>query len=113
MCQIIITFFFVKQKTSYDMRISDWSSDICSSDLVFGLQALLAIDDLEAHFLPFLQAFETRTGDGAEMHEHVRAILAADKAETLGVVEPLDRSEERGVGKKGDRTCRSRWQPYN
>src|SRR3546814_7891783 len=29
-------FFFVKQKTAYEMRISDWSSDVCSSDL-FGV----------------------------------------------------------------------------
>src|SRR3546814_4054984 len=28
------TFFFFKQKTAYEMRISDWSSDVCSSDLV-------------------------------------------------------------------------------
>src|SRR3546814_953552 len=28
-------FFFFKQKTAYEMRISDWSSDVCSSDLVF------------------------------------------------------------------------------
>src|SRR3546814_17835946 len=28
--------FFYKQKTAYEMRISDWSSDVCSSDLVFG-----------------------------------------------------------------------------
>src|SRR3546814_4626331 len=28
------TVFFVKQKTAYEMRISDWSSDVCSSDLV-------------------------------------------------------------------------------
>src|SRR3546814_8425680 len=28
-------FFFVKQKTAYDMRMSDWSSDVCSSDLYF------------------------------------------------------------------------------
>src|SRR3546814_9694215 len=27
-------FFFFKQKTAYDMRISDWSSDVCSSDLI-------------------------------------------------------------------------------
>src|SRR3546814_8628977 len=27
--------FFFKQKTAYEMRISDWSSDVCSSDLVF------------------------------------------------------------------------------
>src|SRR3546814_5970815 len=28
--------FFFKQKTAYEMRISDWSSDVCSSDLVYG-----------------------------------------------------------------------------
>src|SRR3546814_8676016 len=39
MCDITITsselfsFFFFKQKTAYEMRISDWSSDVCSSDL--------------------------------------------------------------------------------
>src|SRR3546814_13418938 len=33
------TFFFFKQKTAYEMRISDWSSDVCSSDLpVCGIQ---------------------------------------------------------------------------
>src|SRR3546814_1829517 len=30
---LIIFFFFFKQKTAYEMRISDWSSDVCSSDL--------------------------------------------------------------------------------
>src|SRR3546814_3984572 len=30
-------FFFFKQKTAYEMRISDWSSDVCSSDLYYGL----------------------------------------------------------------------------
>src|SRR3546814_9023868 len=29
----LLFFFFVKQKTAYEMRISDWSSDVCSSDL--------------------------------------------------------------------------------
>src|SRR3546814_7675786 len=39
-CLIIyFFFFFFKQKTAYEMRISDWSSDVCSSDLSFtGLQ---------------------------------------------------------------------------
>src|SRR3546814_2328963 len=31
---ICVCFFFFKQKTAYEMRISDWSSDVCSSDLV-------------------------------------------------------------------------------
>src|SRR3546814_2363251 len=30
----VLFFFFFKQKTAYEMRISDWSSDVCSSDLV-------------------------------------------------------------------------------
>src|SRR3546814_12359987 len=30
----VVLFFFVKQKTAYEMRISDWSSDVCSSDLL-------------------------------------------------------------------------------
>src|SRR3546814_9939464 len=32
-CLLIVIFFFFKQKTAYEMRISDWSSDVCSSDL--------------------------------------------------------------------------------
>src|SRR3546814_6208998 len=33
-CLHLISFFFFKQKTAYEMRISDWSSDVCSSDLL-------------------------------------------------------------------------------
>src|SRR3546814_5839559 len=32
---MFVFFFFFKQKTAYEMRISDWSSDVCSSDLLF------------------------------------------------------------------------------
>src|SRR3546814_15349251 len=32
---MFVVFFFFKQKTAYEMRISDWSSDVCSSDLTF------------------------------------------------------------------------------
>src|SRR3546814_2697617 len=32
---LFFVFFFFKQKTAYEMRISDWSSDVCSSDLTF------------------------------------------------------------------------------
>src|SRR3546814_5529720 len=43
-------FFFFKQKTAYEMRISDWSSDVCSSDLYYPRelveQVRLPIDDL-------------------------------------------------------------------
>src|SRR3546814_8006907 len=33
MCLILLCILFVKQNTAYEMRISDWSSDVCSSDL--------------------------------------------------------------------------------
>src|SRR5690349_18709023 len=58
-------------------------------DLV-GLQAFLALHDLEADLLAFLQALEARATDGTEMHEDVGATLPADEAKALGVVEPLD-----------------------
>src|SRR3546814_2064528 len=51
-----VVFFFFKQKTAYEMRISDWSSDVCSSDLVLDrldcIVLLPAIVDqrLEQHF---------------------------------------------------------------
>src|SRR3546814_11865957 len=38
-CFLFFFFFFFKQKTAYDMRISDWSSDVCSSDLDFSRSA--------------------------------------------------------------------------
>src|SRR3546814_14870264 len=43
-------FFFFKQKTAYEMRISDWSSDVCSSDL--GLRTVAQFDEFElAHLI--------------------------------------------------------------
>src|SRR3546814_5089015 len=68
---IMVFFFFFKQKTAYEMRISDWSSDVCSSDLIDdehrdealrilfekGIAALLARDqaDLDAAIVEPLQ----------------------------------------------------------
>src|SRR3546814_9303051 len=41
----LFVFFFFKQKTAYEMRISDWSSDVCSSDLPeFSIPALALVD---------------------------------------------------------------------
>src|SRR3546814_13179372 len=43
---LVIFFFFFKQKTAYEMRISDWSSDVCSSDL--NEAAIRPLDQLRA-----------------------------------------------------------------
>src|SRR3546814_15576315 len=46
-------FFFFKQKTAYEMRISDWSSDVCSSDLILTITvALTFIVELHSFTLP-------------------------------------------------------------
>src|SRR3546814_1304804 len=42
-----VFFFFFKQKTAYEMRISDWSSDVCSSDLLYLQVPLPASDKTE------------------------------------------------------------------
>src|SRR3546814_19343171 len=45
---LCLFFFFFKQKTAYEMRISDWSSDVCSSDLLVGLGATDPLPHLSA-----------------------------------------------------------------
>src|SRR3546814_10253330 len=50
----VLFVFFFKQKTAYEMRISDWSSDVCSSDLVDGF--LRDLKDLRAARIGLLDA---------------------------------------------------------
>src|SRR3546814_10557009 len=80
---VLPSLFFFKQNTVYEMRISDWSSDVCSSDLGAG-----AIGPGTTGFAE--TAFVGASG----------AYLST-------------RSEERRVGKEGVSTCRSRWSPYH
>src|SRR3546814_3898544 len=97
--------FFFKQKTAYEMRISDWSSDVCSSDLtlVSGPQSRKNFDDV--HDLNAL-------GRGVDVTEIVAALRFIVATPTLtGQTITLDRSEERRVGKECISTCRSRWSP--
>src|SRR3546814_3550441 len=51
-CMSLFCFFFFKQKTAYEMRISDWSSDVCSSDLQTRKRRLWAHDPQ----VPFLRS---------------------------------------------------------
>src|SRR3546814_4516427 len=55
-------FLFFKQKTAYEMRISDWSSDVCSSDLTTGrIDALIEDGSLFGHPLTGPTAFDPAT----------------------------------------------------
>src|SRR3546814_1508588 len=95
---LFVLFFFFKQKTAYEMRISDWSSDVCSSDL--GIAA----------------AIPARAGNGAMAvatafgDEKPRLPIATNNGAMIAGAPPM-RSEERRVGKECVSTCRSRWSP--
>src|SRR3546814_8866995 len=51
-CNMVVCFFFFKQKTAYEMRISDWSSDVCSSDLRMRLAHRLVFAGVAADARP-------------------------------------------------------------
>src|SRR3546814_7833463 len=113
-------FFFFKQKTAYEMRISDWSSDVCSSDLA-GAARIVAVDVVDDKLALARQLGATDTFNAAE-EGAVEAICAAtgggvDYAfEMAGSVKAMDlcyRSEERRVGKEWVRTGRSGWWPHH
>src|SRR3546814_7630695 len=69
---LFVIFFFFKQKTAYEMRISDWSSDVCSSDLAERLRAHRLGDHHAFLDLDALQEqvrADQRTEEGAEAVE--------------------------------------------
>src|SRR3546814_16723076 len=82
-CSLLSLFFF-KQKSAYEMRISDWSSDVCSSDLAVPIEA----------------------------RAQGRSVSIADLSWAVAGSASPSRSEERRVGKECVSTCRSRWSPY-
>src|SRR3546814_12697249 len=99
------------------MRISDWSSDVCSSDL----RTVLS---------PYIIALPVQCGGIMRSEQHVQQVAIADHfrvkgdAKSLGMTGctsadllisgiSLVRSEERRVGKECVSTCRSRWAPYH
>src|SRR3546814_12374465 len=104
------------------MRISDWSSDVCSSDLE--TQQYADVHGYLTDFRLISQPFEDRQGFidvfigevGIGFFliikcENVKCFrLARFIVDTLGEVK---RSEERRVGKECVSTCRSRWSPYH
>src|SRR3546814_8132597 len=116
---------FLKQKTAYECRISDWSSDVCSSDLL--------LFTLRARWPDFTsrqrRAIERRIVKGPTRWEEEkasdfrrrRAVYAAERLAWLELngcpLTPATakklRSEERRVGKECVSTCRYGWSPYH
>src|SRR3546814_15387513 len=112
LCFSVLCFFFFKQKTAYEMRISDWSSDVCSSDL--GGESLVKAGDGGRRC--------DRRPAGAQCYRVLRRLRRAGADLAGGGAAPAcfagmaeaavdARSEERRVGKECVSTCRSRWSP--
>src|SRR3546814_3416780 len=113
MSKIIYDFFFFKQKTAYEMRISDWSSDVCSSDLpTKGRRG--RSPDLRQTISSMTDQTPATPPPADENHliAERRAKLAALREQ--GIAFPNDfrrRSEERRVGQEGVSPGSSRWSP--
>src|SRR3546814_3229213 len=107
-------FFFFKQKTAYEMRISDWSSDVCSSDLPEVLQLAGVQLDPRVELHP-RQLEDFRVVKLHSFYVRYRLPLMIE-VQCFEWAPGFDaqrtaRSEERRVGKEGVRTCRSRGSP--
>src|SRR3546814_947151 len=108
-------FFFFKQKTAYERRISDWSSDVCSSDLGAHAQragdghALLLAAGQLAGILVLLFGY----ADPAQVVPRHLFGLGRCHAARLAQGQRAVRSEARRVGKECVSTCRSRWSAYH
>src|SRR3546814_6281486 len=99
-CYLVLSLFLFKQKTAYEMRIRDWSSDVCSSDLV----------SITSRVVP-------ATGDTIASSLLANALISVDfpalggPAITTEGPSAITRSEERRVGQECVSTCRYRWSP--
>src|SRR3546814_14978256 len=119
----LMSVFFFKQKTAYEMRISDWSSDVCSSDLRHGIAIGLehrrqpAAPQLVDPYVcaPFaligVQRGLHRCGIAQRGRERLRVQQGHVHALPELRAHGMGRSEERREGKECVSKCRSRWSP--
>src|SRR3546814_6907272 len=100
-------FVFFKQKTAYEMRISDWSSDVCSSDLY----DLPIVGDVRGngffYGIELVKDKATKESFNDEETERVLYGFLSKKLFENGLYE----SDKRRVGKEYVSTCRSGWSP--
>ena len=92
---LFFSFFFFKQKTAYEIYQCDWSSDVCSSDLIQ--------NDLK-FVISRVQSLIPNSTAVDELIESIKFIVGVNSNQHF-----IFRSEERRVGKE----CRSRWSPYH
>src|SRR3546814_9079054 len=95
----VLLFFFFKQKTAYEVRISDWSSDVCSSDLACLSDGPQMVTKRGAEAAVLVPAAEWRRLHAAAKPS-LKELLLADTARTECLVPPR--------GQIGRASCRER-----
>src|SRR3546814_14936557 len=124
---LLVSFFLFKQRTAYDVRISDWSSDVCSSDLLvthdMGVIAETADRVAVMYAGRIAEIGPVQDVIKHPHHPYTSGLMGAipsmaHKTERLtqndGAMPRLHaRPEERRVGTEWVRTCRSRSSPYH
>src|SRR3546814_17684560 len=101
-------FFLFKQKTAYEMRISDWSSDVCSSDLL--ADRLIILEGWSKTYA--MTGWRLGWGLWPQKLAEIATRLAINTHSCVNAATQFaGRSEERRVGKEGVSTCRFRWSP--
>src|SRR3546814_14576290 len=131
---LFLCFFFFKQKTAYEMRISDWSSDVCSSDLVeiaLGVEihrhlaiaqaarielarAVIAAErDVDAVLDAIVEAVRSIVDRQVEVPAGRLAAQAARERDVVDGAGDDGRPEEGRVGEGGGSTCRFWWSPLH
>src|SRR3546814_3872668 len=95
--------FFFKQKTAYEMRISDWSSDVCSSDLPRE-QTVKHVHVNEGGQAVVADHFHQHTGD----RENGKSVKQSDATGAAGTIAALPSSDPLGNGEIGRASCRER-----
>src|SRR3546814_20083104 len=103
--------FFFKQKTAYEMRISDWSSDVCSSDLLARPAPPAWCRHGRSAHRTDRAARDSPVPETLHRHDRHRHYGRCGRAPLCGA--DGARSEARRVGKECVSTFRSRWPPYH
>src|SRR3546814_4993033 len=93
----LLVVFFCKQKTAYEMRISDWSSDVCSSDLI----AVIGEALVQRLRLADVNSLRRRQGIVGRRHHALATADLSIQMHQVGLlrVDGIERSEERREGK--------------
>src|SRR3546814_10182003 len=99
-------FCFVKQKTAYEMRISDWSSDVCSSDLILVLQQ---IENTYVEGVQRLRHCSGSPGREVEFYSIIQGVFDKKRTKFRGyrprLVKTLSGIEEIGRASCRERVC--------